>query len=494
MNHLDLFSGIGGFALAARRVGWDTIGFCEIDPWCQKVLAKHWPGVPIYDDIKEVVADTISERKLQPQGRKQNIRRWIGNSCVTNGATTVGPVDIVTGGFPCQDISYAGKGAGIDGERSGLWTELARIIGEVRPRYAILENVSALISGRDNYKLPVDRCVCGWPYRWRGLPVRQQANEQDGERALRAENRCGNDGESPSPIEKTEKAIRRGIERNTQGDGEMGRGVAMGADRQKGATALRTNAATPGAKDRTGETLNRPDEKRRGSNQGADSGTEPEGAEYDIDNSRWVCPSCGRPVADSATRSCQPTWLGRVHGDLASIGYDCEWHCIPASAVGAPHRRDRIWIIAYPQHSNTDDAGSYREEININGKAELSNQQVSEPGPVCKDVADPSGQRQPRPRLFTSRSGTKTNGEGKTVNAFAGCVGDQWATEPTVCGMDDGLSDGLDGYRGRVANKVPNRVDRLKGLGNAIVPQVAEVIFRAINEVHHGENHENYEP
>jgi len=57
MRHLDLFSGIGGFALAARNVGWETIGFCEIEPYCQKVLAKHWPGVPIYDDIKTLMAD-----------------------------------------------------------------------------------------------------------------------------------------------------------------------------------------------------------------------------------------------------------------------------------------------------------------------------------------------------------------------------------------------------------------------------------------------------
>ncbi|MGY8962527.1 MAG: DNA cytosine methyltransferase, partial [Rhodospirillales bacterium] len=162
MKHLDLFSGIGGFALAARRVGWDTVGFCEIDPYCQKVLAKHWPGVPIYEDVTKL------------------------------DGTKVGPVDIITGGFPCQDISVAGKQVGIDGERSGLWSELARIIGEVRPRYAVLENVAALLSG--------------------------------------------------------------------------------------------------------------------------DSGR----------------------------------WFQRVLGDLAEIGYDCEWHCIPASSIGAPHRRDRVWVIAYP--------------------------------------------------------------------------------------------------------------------------------------------------
>ena len=119
MKHLDLFSGIGGFALAARNVGWETVAFCEIDPYCQRVLAKHWPGVPIHDDIRELTGEQI------------------------------GPVDIVTGGFPCQDISLAGKQAGIgEGTRSGLWSECARLLRGIRPRYAVFENVTALISGK----------------------------------------------------------------------------------------------------------------------------------------------------------------------------------------------------------------------------------------------------------------------------------------------------------------------------------------------------------
>src|SRR3990172_9328041 len=171
---LDLFSGIGGFSLGLERTnGFETVAFCEIEPYPQAVLRKHWPNVPIYDDIR-----TLTAERLKSDGIS---------------------VDVITGGFPCQDLSVAGKQAGIDGERSGLWKELCRIISEVRPQYAIVENVPALLSG--------DR---------------------------------------------------------------------------------------------------------------------------------------GR-------------WFGRVLGDLAQIGYDAEWHCISASAVGAPHRRDRIWIIAY-----TDKQGSQR--------------------------------------------------------------------------------------------------------------------------------------
>src|SRR6185436_12298411 len=158
---LDLFSGIGAFSLGLERAGMRTVAFCEIEPFARRVLARHWPDVHIFHDVRELSAQHLSAKGLG--------------------------VDLICGGFPCQDISVAGRGAGIGGERSGLWSEFARLIGEIRPRYAIVENVAAL----------------------------------------------------------------------------LGRG------------------------------------------------------------------------------------LGDVLGDLASLGYDAEWHCIPASAVGAPHIRDRVWIVAY---------------------------------------------------------------------------------------------------------------------------------------------------
>lgn len=91
------------------------MAFCEIDPFCRKVLAKHWPDVPIYEDITKVKFER-------------------------------GQADIITGGFPCQDISYAGDGTGIAGKRSGLYRELVRAIRVVRPKYAIVENVAALLN------------------------------------------------------------------------------------------------------------------------------------------------------------------------------------------------------------------------------------------------------------------------------------------------------------------------------------------------------------
>jgi len=270
---LDLFSGIGGFSLGLERAGMETVAFCEIEEYPRKVLARHWPSVPIYEDVRDV-----SKQRLDADG--------------------ITGIDVITGGFPCQDISVAGKQAGIEGERSCLWGELCRIIGDIRPRYAIVENVAALISG----------------------------------------------------------------------------------------------------------------------NNGA--------------------------------------WFGRVLGDLAEIGYDCEWHCLPASELGAHHHRDRVWIICYPQELQRDGCDNHRED----GRGK-----VSKPGDTDSqtDMADPY-----QPRL-----------QGRISAGLQERAG-EWATGPGGCSWH-GCWDVEPGV-GRVANGIPRRVDRLKGLGNAVVPQIPELIGRAI--------------
>lgn len=115
MRTLSLFSGIGGMDLGLERAGFEIVAQCEREPFCRAVLAKHWPGVPCFDDVRTIDPDAV------------------------------GQVDCVCGGFPCQDVSVAGKGAGVDaGERSGLWREMFRVIDALRPRWVIAENVPAL--------------------------------------------------------------------------------------------------------------------------------------------------------------------------------------------------------------------------------------------------------------------------------------------------------------------------------------------------------------
>lgn len=316
MRVLDLFSGIGGFSLGLERAGMRTVAFCEIDEYAQAVLKKHWPTVPIFGDIRELSAQHLT-------------------------AVGIG-VDVICGGFPCQDISLAGKGEGIEGARSGLWSEYARIIGEVRPRYVIVENVAALLA--------------------------------------------------------------RGFH--------------------------------------------------------------------------------------------------KVLGDLSSLGYDAEWHCIPASAVGAPHRRDRLWLVAYasgehlrhepgwlgracgsdPSFLGNDGeeeslADSEGEPIDIRNEAPES---LSEPAERSEDVAHAaSNGRQPR----RSRDGAQEQ-RGRQSSRGSECanVSDTdrepkaRITEPRrECGQWD-----IEPDVGRVAHGVPSRVDRLRCLGNAVVPQIPEMIGRAI--------------
>ena len=116
VNHLDLFSGIGGFALAARWVGINTVAFCEIEPYAQKVLKKNFPNTPIFSDIKKLKRSDIN-----------------------------GTVELITGGFPCQPYSVAGRKKGTEDDRD-LWPEMFRIIQAFKPTWIIGENVANFVN------------------------------------------------------------------------------------------------------------------------------------------------------------------------------------------------------------------------------------------------------------------------------------------------------------------------------------------------------------
>ncbi len=277
MTFLSLFAGIGGMDLGLERAGMKCIGQVEIDPFCRRVLAKHWPEVPRFNDVTKFCRRIFDCEPENEDGEVICPRCGIEFGeceCIGTDAYTDehGLPDLVVAGFECQDISVANwTGAkGIEGERSGLWKECLRIVGELRPRFVLLENSPAIVS--------------------------------------------------------------RGI--------------------------------------------------------------------------------------------------GTVLGDLAEMGYDAEWSCVPASRFGAPHNRERWYAIAYPaevgQQAFLDDAirkhvreGAFRWEL--------------------AGVAIPT-------RGF-------------------------WATELPPASVDDGLS----------ANVVGSR---LMAIGNAVVPQVAEYIGRAILRAH----------
>jgi DNA (cytosine-5)-methyltransferase 1 len=157
LNVLSLFSGIGGLELGLERAGMATVGQVEIDPYCQRVLAKHWPDVPRHDDVRTASDWWASEQRPR--------------------------VDVICGGFPCQPFSPAGLQRGVADERWG-WPWFARVIREVQPRYVVVENVPSLLRHSDafgwllgdlaNYGFDADwdvlsACSMGAPHRRRRL-------------------------------------------------------------------------------------------------------------------------------------------------------------------------------------------------------------------------------------------------------------------------------------------------------------------------------------
>ena len=277
----SLFSGAGLMDWGLTLAGFDHAWFCESDPFCRRVLERRWPGVPIYEDVRSLVAP---ER-----------------------------VDLLAGGFPCQDVSVAGRRTGISGPRSGLWTHFARLIGELRPSYVFVENVP-------------------------GLLVRG---------------------------------------------------------------------------------------------------------------------------------------MGTVLGDLASLGYDAEWDCLPAAAFGAPHLRARIFILAYPDRGLSlgpdDTVFAGRSAVTGRGALADANGRHGEPGAIAR-----SGVR--GEAAVTRADGDVGGASSELANAdskpplgssVAWAERNPWAVEPDV---------------GRMAHGVPARVDRLRALGNGVVPQISRYVGERILE------------
>jgi DNA (cytosine-5)-methyltransferase 1 len=187
----SLFAGIGGFDLGLERAGWACSWQVEKDPYCNAVLARHWPDVPRYTDVKELDPDVLA------------------------------PVDLICGGFPCQDISSAGLRAGIGGEKSGLWGEMARLIRGVGPRFVLVENVGDLaVRGLD--VVLGDLCQLGFDADWSVVPACALGASHARERLFIVAYRPDGDvSDSLSPDRRaaTGAGESRGSRRSTRGDG-----------------------------------------------------------------------------------------------------------------------------------------------------------------------------------------------------------------------------------------------------------------------------------
>jgi DNA (cytosine-5)-methyltransferase 1 len=173
LNLISLFAGIGGTDLGLERSGgFVTRAVCEIDPYCRQVLARRFPNARQYEDVRDLTADRLAADGVS--------------------------VDAISGGFPCQDISYAGFGAGLSGNRSGLWFEYARLIGELGPQVVLVENVAALLGrgmgevlgtlsdlGYDAEWDTVTACSVGHTHPRRRVFIVAYSNRFDGRQRLR---------------------------------------------------------------------------------------------------------------------------------------------------------------------------------------------------------------------------------------------------------------------------------------------------------------------
>jgi len=160
VKFVSFFAGIGGIDLGLERAGHECVGQVEIDPFCQKVLAKHWPDTWRHDDILTLKTEAIPD------------------------------ADLWTGGFPCQDISNAGKRAGIHGTRSGLFFDFMRLVRQVRPRYLLLENVAALLF-RGMGAVLGELAESGYDAEWRVLRASDFGAPHQRERVFVVANRNG---------------------------------------------------------------------------------------------------------------------------------------------------------------------------------------------------------------------------------------------------------------------------------------------------------------
>jgi DNA (cytosine-5)-methyltransferase 1 len=173
VNVGSLFSGIGGMDYGLARAGLRHVFFCESDPWRRQVLAARWPGVPVYDDVATLGSVADTEPGWDDHGAMGSARR--GERALLSVGHEIPAVDLLCGGFPCQDVSVAGQRRGLAGERSGLFYEFARIIDTLRPRWVLIENVPGLLSsngGRDFGAVLGTLADVGYGLGWRILDSR----------------------------------------------------------------------------------------------------------------------------------------------------------------------------------------------------------------------------------------------------------------------------------------------------------------------------------
>jgi DNA (cytosine-5)-methyltransferase 1 len=404
MRHVDLFTGIGGFALAAQWCWGDEyepVVFCEKDKYCQKVLRKHWPDVPIINDIYGV--------------RDENLR-----------------ADVVTGGFPCQPFSTAGKRRGTRDDRF-LWPEMLRIIRELRPTWVVAENVTGII------KMAIDIVLADLEmegYACQSLIIPACAVD-----AKHRRNRvwivgyAGGGGQSGDVWGRTDQksAKRRQDVSNTEGCGRGERDEeSRGSHEREESSGERSGFAYGG------EVLTNTEYGRFKGRYGTSQLSA-------LRRSRWLPePDVGR-VAHGI-----PKWLDRhLKGYTQSKGICMKQRVLAVAKIEGEVFIGENWV------------------RNQQKACPRLGMKTGEGYHLCREVCDQFGHAE--------------------IDLIASAGGDLKGADVYILGQtyacDDCRKALITANVGRIIFPVRNRVNRLKALGNAIVPQVAYEIFNAIKEI-----------
>jgi len=390
---LDLFSGIGGFSLGLERAGpFRTVAFCERDEFCQAVLKKHWPEVPIYEDVRTI-----------PTGG-------------------LGRVDIIVGGFPCQPWSVAGQRAGAEDDRD-LWPAMAALVEELRPAWLIGENVRGFV----NEPMGLQRSLSDLEsLGYQAVPFIIPA--------------CA--------VDAPHRRDRVWIVAHADGGRQPRRGEH---EEQSHKTAPTGEAVADAGHSRF--------YKQRQSSDAGEKSIEPGGNE---------------PHGVSCVSENETSAVAHAEGDRREQGKQNSGGSREGIGAGEEYRSGNGGE-ALAHANDTGPQRNIRTGAGTKGKVSEGREQFQpRSGTMCgrEDVADTNGERpqrigaKPHPQRRQKSPRRPTGLRDGTASA------EWWATEPDV---------------GRVANGVPNRVDRLKALGNAVVPQVVERIGRAILAAEEGE-------
>jgi len=436
----SLFAGIGGLELGLERTGgFKTVWQVENNPYAIRVLEKHWPKVHRWDDVKT----------FPPKGGDMR-------------------VELICGGFPCQDISNAGKRAGIDGERSGLWAEFARIIGVLRPRFVLVENVSALlIRGID--RVLGDLATLGYDAEWESIPAAAVGAPHIRERVFI----LGMDRNASGPGNDPQRRILGGSDSWAQricdsiSDTEYG-----GISERRGIEDAPEDCESGGISRDDGEGSEEQKEKVfpnaiRPISQSGTRGRRIREGGASIDGGQWATePNVG------GSPDGFPVWLERHIGKGMSYEESQRaieklrklWNRNAAESVwGTIGGLDRIsqaeilFAFVRKYENDIDQARLLLASPQAFEKCvRIMRGETEAPGPPHRPGhhQQPTG-KHPDPLQVVPR-----------LSSFDGK-----AAWPQY-GWEDGIP--------RVASKVPSRVDRLRCLGNAVVPQVAELIGRMI--------------